>query len=83
MDERIIDRILAEAHFMIETHSSLRQASKVFGRHFTTIHKDLTLNLPHIDINLYFKVREVLDENYRLSNFGKGKNKNAKKVKVS
>ena len=81
MNEKIINRTLAEARFMIETHSSLRQASKVFGLHFTTIHRDLTSKLPFIDVNLYVKVRKVLDENHRLSNFGKGKNKNAKKGK--
>ena len=50
IDERLSQRAVSLANYMIENKSTVRQAAKVFGVSKSTVHKDLT-------------EREVLDLN--------------------
>ena len=65
-------RILEEAKYIINTGSSLREAAKVttkdgtksrFGVTYFTIHRDMTIKLRELDLNLYNQVREVFRKN--------------------
>ena len=49
--------------YIINTGSTVRAAAKVFGISKSTVHKDGTERLKHINYNLYLKVRKVLDKN--------------------
>ena len=49
--------------YIINTGSTVRAAAKVFGISKSTVHKDVTERLKHINYNLYLKVRKVLDKN--------------------
>ena len=63
IDERLSQRAVSLANYMIENKSAVRQAAKVFGVSKSTVHKDLTERLENIDSSLAGQVREVLDLN--------------------
>ena len=60
MKERDIKEI---ARFVIKTGATVRQAAKMFGVSRCSIYKDITKRLQKIDLELYEKVRTVLDKN--------------------
>ena len=49
IDERLSQRAVSLANYMIENKSTVRQAAKVFGVSKSTVHKDLTERLENID----------------------------------
>ncbi len=51
------------ALYMIENHTTVRAAAKKFGISKSTVHKDITERLEHINPDLYAEVREILDLN--------------------
>ena len=61
IDERLSQRAVSLANYMIENKSTVRQAAKVFGVSKSTVHKDLTERLENIDSSL--AGQEVLDLN--------------------
>lgn len=62
-DERLSQRAINLANYMIENKSTVRQAAKMFGVSKSTVHKDLTERLEDIDSSLAIEVRKVLDLN--------------------
>ena len=63
MKEYIEERAIELACFIIEHKSTVRAAAKKFGISKSTVHKDVTERLSHINPELAKHVREVLDEN--------------------
>lgn len=63
MFDYISERVLKEGEFIMETNSTVRAAAKHFNISKSTVHKDVTERLVHIDEELYEKVRQVLDKN--------------------
>ena len=61
MEERIINRVIEESNYMIETNKTIREIAKTFKVSKSTVHKDLKDRLKKIDINLYDKVKEIID----------------------
>ncbi len=53
------------AVYLIETGATVRAAARHFGISKSTVHKDLTQKLEHIDYQLYLQARQVLDANKR------------------
>ena len=51
------------AVYMIENRATVRAAANTFGISKSTVHKDLTDRLMHINHGLYLQVKEVLDVN--------------------
>ena len=51
------------AVYMIENRATVRAAAKKFGVSKSTVHKDLTDRLKHINQGLYLQVKEVLNVN--------------------
>ena len=51
------------AVYIIENRATVRAAAKKFGVSKSTVHKDLTDRLKHINQGLYLQVKEVLDVN--------------------
>ena len=51
------------AVYMIENRATVRAAANKFGISKSTVHKDLTDRLMHINHGLYLQVKEVLDVN--------------------
>ena len=62
-DERLSQRAISLANYMIENKSTVRQAAKIFGVSKSTVQKDLTERLENIDSSLAIEVRKILDLN--------------------
>ena len=63
MVESIEQRACQLAVYMIETGATVRKAAKAFHISKSTVHKDLSERLPHINPALYKHVRIILDTN--------------------
>jgi putative DeoR family transcriptional regulator (stage III sporulation protein D) len=60
MKKIIEERVQNVAHFILQTHSTVRTASKQFSVSKSTIHKDLNDRLLEIDPLLHKKISDVL-----------------------
>lgn len=63
MDNCMGRRACELAVYMIETGATVRAAAKHFGISKSTVHKDLTTRLKQYNLDLYCRVREILDKN--------------------
>ena len=57
------DRCIKLAEYLIENNSTVRATAKHFGISKSTVHKDIAEKLPHIQIDLYQKAKDVLEKN--------------------
>ena len=57
------ERCVLLANYLIENGATVRSAAARFGISKSTVHKDVTQILPHINRALYLHVKEVLDKN--------------------
>lgn len=60
MGDYIIDRVLAEADYIITNESTVRATAKNFGVSKSTVHKDVTERLEKIDKVAYLEVKKIL-----------------------
>ena len=60
MNKYIVNRVINEAKYMIETGETVRKMSLIFDVSKSTVHKDLHERLLEIDENLYNKVSKIL-----------------------
>ncbi len=63
MRQSLEERACDLAAYIIENRTTVRAAAKKFGVSKSTVHKDLTERLPHVNPGLYRQVRELLDLN--------------------
>lgn len=63
MTDTIEERACQLAVYIIETGATVRSAARHYGISKSTVHKDLSQRLPHINRNLYKQVRCILDNN--------------------
>ena len=63
LDAFIKERSELLAEYVIETGATVRAAAAHFGISKSTVHKDLTYKLKHINPNLYQSVKEILEIN--------------------
>ena len=59
----IEERACDVAVYLLENKATVRSAASQFGISKSTVHKDLTERLPHINPGLYRQVRKLLDIN--------------------
>ncbi len=59
----IEQRAVNLAHYIIDSKDTVRGAAKKFGVSKSTVHKDVSERLLHINQALALEVRQVLDEN--------------------
>ena len=59
----IEERACDLAVYIIENKATVRAAATHFGISKSTVHKDLTDRLPHLNPSLYRQVRQLLDIN--------------------
>ena len=59
----IEERAVALAQYIIDSKDTVRGAAKKFGISKSTVHKDVSERLIHINHALAIEVRKVLDEN--------------------
>lgn len=63
MKDYIEERAVEIAGYIVETKATVRQAAKKFGISKSTVHKDVTDRLEHINPSLAAQARVVLDVN--------------------
>ena len=61
----IKERCVILGRYLVENRSTVRAAANEFGISKSTVHKDVTQILKWVDVDLYCKVKEVLDINKR------------------
>ena len=59
IEERVVDF----ANYIIEHEATVRSTAKHFNISKSTVHKDITQRLKHLNSTLYSEVKEVLDKN--------------------
>ena len=63
MKEYIEERAIKMAEYIIENKTTVRQTAKEFGISKSTVHKDVTDRLEHINPSLAARARVILDIN--------------------
>ena len=63
MKDYIEERAITIAMYIIEHNATVRQTAKEFGISKSTVHKDVTSRLMHINPSLAKQARSVLDVN--------------------
>ena len=63
MKSNIEERACDLAEYIIENKATVRAAAKRFGVSKSTVHKDLSERLEHINHSLFLQVKEVLEHN--------------------
>lgn len=63
MKEYIEERAVEIANYIIKSNATVRQTAKRFGISKSTVHKDITDRVEHINPQLAKKVRNVLEVN--------------------
>ncbi len=63
MKGNVEERAIRLGEYIIEKKSTVRESARAFGVSKSTVHKDLTTRLPHLNSGLYREVRAVLDVN--------------------
>ena len=63
MKEYIEELAVAIANYIIDSNATVRQTAKKFGISKSTVHKDVTDRLEHINPSLAARARIVLDIN--------------------
>ena len=63
MREDLIERVIEEARYIIQTGATVRETAKVFHYSKSTVHKDVTERLYEINRVLHRKTKKVLERN--------------------
>lgn len=63
LKSNIEERACDLAEYIIENKATVRAAAKKFGISKSTVHKDLSERLQHVNRSLYLQVKEVLEHN--------------------
>ncbi len=61
----INERVIVAASYIIEKECTIRQAASHLKYGKSTLHTDVTVRLPKLDLILYRKVRKILNYNYQ------------------
>lgn len=60
MNKKIVDRVIEESKYILDTGKTVREMANYFGISKSTVHKDLRERLLEIDIDIYKKVSKIL-----------------------
>ena len=63
MEGCIEERVVEIARYIVEHKATVRETAKAFGISKSTVHKDVTDRLAHINPSLAASTRKVLDTN--------------------
>lgn len=83
MKSEIINRVLEEANYIIDTKKTLREMAKVFGVSKSTVHKDLKDRLKLVDSDLYSEVLSILYEHKETRHLRGGESTRKKYLNVA
>lgn len=58
--KEIQKRVLEEAEYILKTEKTIRETAKEYGVSKSTVHKDISVRLKEININLFNKIQELM-----------------------
>ena len=76
------ERTILAAEYIIENKATVRSAAKKFGVSKSTIHKDVSERLRHLNPNLYSEVKTILEKNKQERHIRGGKATKEKYAKM-
>ena len=76
------ERTILAAEYIIENGATVRKAAKEFGVSKSTVHKDVSERLKHLNPNLYSEVKAVLEKNKQERHLRGGKATKEKYAKL-
>lgn len=59
------ERCVILASYMLENNTTVRAAARKFEISKSTVHKEITVNLKNVHLELYHDVKELLEKNKR------------------
>ncbi len=62
MNKYIIERVIKESNYLINTKKTIREIAKYFNISKSTVHKDISKRLLELDKSLYAKTLPILKE---------------------
>ena len=80
--DRISERVLEEAKYIIDTQETLRQTAKKFKVSKSTVHKDIQERLKKIDKQLSEQIREILKYHIEIRHIRGGQSTKKKYLKI-
>ncbi|MDD4282926.1 MAG: sporulation transcriptional regulator SpoIIID [Bacilli bacterium] len=82
MNEIILNRVVMESEYIINTEKTIREIAKVFNVSKSTVHKDLQERLPLIDNKAYQKVDKILKHHIKIRHLRGGESTKKKYLKL-
>lgn len=82
MTNLIVDRVLNEAYYMIDTNKTVRQIALVFKVSKSTVHKDLHERLKQYDYLLFKNVDAILKYHTDIRHIRGGESTKKKYLKI-
>lgn len=82
MDKYIIERVLSEALYMLESKSTVRDIASVYNVSKSTVHKDLQDRLYFINGELHESVDKILKEHIEIRHIRGGESTKKKYLKL-
>ena len=76
----IDDRVIAEAHYILDSGSTVREAAKYFNLSKSTVHADVTRRLKNVDGQLYREIQKLMAYHFSVRHLRGGE---ATKIKYS
>lgn len=83
MYNKIDDRVINEAHYIIETGETIREIARKYGLSKSTIHKDLNDRLFNIDKDLHNEVEKILKYHINIRHIRGGESTRKKYLKAT
>lgn len=80
--DKIKERVLEEAKYMIKTKQTVRELAKIFNVSKSTVHKDLHERLIHIDNILSEEVEKILKYHIDIRHIRGGESTKKKYLKM-
>ncbi len=77
----ISERVKEESNYILKTGYTIREIAKEFSVSKSTVHKDLNERLHKIDLNLYKKVKVILDYHTNIRHIRGGESTRKKYLK--
>lgn len=72
MKDYIENRVMETAKFFLETQSNIRETAKKYNVSKSTTHKDLTERLHELNPQVFYQVKEVLNEHFEIKHIHGG-----------
>lgn len=64
MNSKIMDRVILESNLIIGENYTIREVAEFIKKSKSTVHKDLNVYLPLIDVLKYYDVKKILQKHF-------------------